>query len=543
MRAKAGGLPYLKFIFRRERLTTPIWLLSFLLFSTGITLAYTHLFATPEDMLLMAQTMTNPAMQALVGPVYGLDSLTPAMLMAQQLLSLMTITVVIMNIFLVIRHTRADEEQGRLEMLRALPIGRLTNPAATLFFAFLTNLALALIIALGLLATNIDGMQAAGAFLYAGSLGAVGFLFAAIALLMAQLFSTARGALTGSFVVMGIFYIMRAFGDMSSADSSTHLLSFISPLGLGLQVSSFYQNICWPLPVLFAQAIVIAVIALLVCRTRDLGEGVIPARTGRQHASAFLQTPLGFTWRLVRGNFIAWSIGMLVIGATYGSVIGEIEQFVQTNEMFQILLGISGDGAEQAIAGEVAASFVALIMVVMAMIAVVPVILIISRLRGEEKQGRLEPIFARSIKRQHLVLLYTIIATLGSAWFILCAALGLYGASIPSGLLDAGETIRSALMYAPAILTLLGLAVFLIGLLPKLTGLVWLVLGYSFMTVYLGPLMSLPDWTAKLSPFGLIPQLPVQEFSAAPLFALSALALVLIFFGIKSFARRDIGRI
>jgi len=533
--SKAGGLKYLAFIFRRERISTPVWILSLLAVSVGVAFAFSQLFATPEDMRMMAETLANPAMQALIGPVYGVDSLTPTMLMAQEMLIFMTITVVIMNIFLVIRHTRTDEEQGRLEMLRALPIGRLTNPAATLFFALLVNLAITLTTALGLIATNIDGMQVCGAFIYAGSIGASGFLFASIALLMAQLFSTARGALTGAFTIMGIFYIMRAFGDMSG-----NILSSISPLGLGLQVSSFYQNIAWPILVIFVQALVIAVIALLVCRTRDLGEGIIPARAGRQHASRFLRTPFGLSWNLVRGNFLAWTIGLLALGATYGAVIGEISEFVQTNEMFQVLLGL---GQGDLVTHEIVESFTSMILVVMAMVAAVPVITIANKIRSEEKQGRLEPIFARSVKRRHLLFTYTIIATLGSAWFIFCSALGLYLAGANTGLLDFGETMRIALFYVPAMLTMLGLTVFLVGLLPKLTGLIWVVFGYSFITVYFGSLLNIPEWAAKLSPFGYHLDLTTERFFTAPLLALSLLAVALCFIGFLAFRRRDIGRV
>ena len=535
--SKAGGLKYLAFIFRRERLNTPIWILSLVAVSVGVAIAFSHLFPTPEDLQLMAETVSNPAMQALIGPVYGLDSLTPSMLMAQEMLAFMMITIIIMNIFLVIRHTRNDEELGRLEMLRALPIGRLTNAASTLFFALLVNLVVAVVIAVGLIFANTPGMQVPGAFVYAFSLGASGFLFAAIALLMAQLFSTSRGAMTGAFTLMGVFYIMRAFGDMNG-----NVLSFISPMGLGLQVSSFYENIWWPILVLFVQALVVAVIALLICRTRDLGEGVIPARAGKQHASKSLQTPTGLAWRLVRGNFIAWSVGLMLLGATYGSVLGEIEEFVKTNEMFQLLLGLGGDAAGDSITGEIASSFAALIMVVMAMIAVVPVVIIVAKIRSEEKQGRLEPVLARSVNRKKLILIYTIIAAVGSVGFMLCCALGLYGAAASTGLLDFGETIRSSLMYLPAILSLLGLAVFLIGLAPKALGLVWLLFAYSFVAVYFGPLMNLPAWTAKLTPFGHIPHSSADSFSATPLIILSAIAAALIALGVQSFAKRDIGR-
>ncbi|MCL2371604.1 ABC transporter permease [Candidatus Saccharibacteria bacterium] len=523
---------YLLFILRRERLMTPIWIASLLAASIGIAIAFQQLFATPEDMRVMAETLANPAMQALIGPTYGIDSLTPAMLMAQELLIFMIITVAIFNIFLVIRHTRTDEEQGRLEMLRALPIGRLTNPAATLLFAFKANLAITLAIALGLIATNMDGMQVCGAFIYAGSIGASGFLFASIALLMAQLFSTSRGALSGSFALMGVFYIARAFGDMSG-----NILSYISPMGLGLRVYSFYDNIAWPILVLFVQAIIIGGIALLVCRNRDLGEGIIPASKGRRHASRFLQTPFGLAWNLSKGNFLAWTIGLFALGATYGAVIGDIAEFVQTNEMFQTLLGL---GQGDLITYQVVESFISMILVVMAMVAAIPVVIIANKIRSEEKQGRIEPIFARAIRRRSLLATYTIIAAFGSAWFIFITALGLYAGGANTGLLNFSNIVHIALFYVPAILVMLGMAVFLVGFLPKLTSLVWVIFGYSFLTVYFGSLLGLPEWMDRLSPFGYHPDLEASGFVTMPFIVLSTTAIALILMGFQAYRSRDL---
>ena len=54
-----------------------------------------------------------------------------------------------------------------------------------------------------------------------------------------------------------------------------------------------------------------------------------------------------------------------------------------------------------------------------------------------------------------------------------------------------------------------GLAVILIGWAPRFTGMVWLYLGYSFL-LYTGGMLKLPDWMAKLSPFGHTP-VPVEE--------------------------------
>jgi ABC-2 type transport system permease protein len=126
---------------------------------------------------------------------------------------------------------------------------------------------------------------------------------------------------------------------------------------------------------------------------------------------------------------------------------------------------------------------------------------------------------------------------------MLASALGLYGASAIAapGILDMGEVVRTALLLVPAVLVMMGLSVFLVGLMPKLSGLVWVLFGYSFMTVYFGPLMNLPEWMAKLSPFGHVPELAAKNISVMPIAVLMVIATALTFIGIISFRRRDVG--
>ena len=80
-------------------------------------------------------------------------------IMAHQMLLFTAVTVAIMNIFLTIRHTRSDEEQGRIEVIRSLPVGRLSSAAATMLVLFLTNLSLGVLTALGLGILGLEGMD------------------------------------------------------------------------------------------------------------------------------------------------------------------------------------------------------------------------------------------------------------------------------------------------------------------------------------------------------------------------------------------------
>jgi len=75
----------------------------------------------------------------------------------------------------------------------------------------------------------------------------------------------------------------------------------------------------------------------------------------------------------------------------------------------------------------------------------------------------------------------------------------------------------------------------------KRQGLVWGYLGYSFFAVYFGVLVRLPEWMAKLSPFGFSPQLPVEPFEPLTAAALGGVSLALWVLGSVGYVKRDIG--
>ncbi|MBO1915323.1 hypothetical protein J4G37_62155, partial [Microvirga sp. 3-52] len=79
----------------------------------------------------IVETMLNPAMTAMVGPAYGIDNYTIGAMFAHEMLLFTAIAFGLMSILLVARHTRSDEEDGRIELIRSLPTGRLSNLAST----------------------------------------------------------------------------------------------------------------------------------------------------------------------------------------------------------------------------------------------------------------------------------------------------------------------------------------------------------------------------------------------------------------------------
>jgi len=518
---------YLRFITRRERVVGLIWILALVGSAALFASIYPRIFPSSDALAAMVGSMNTPAMVAMMGPVYGLESLTVAMAMAQQCLLWLALTAIIMNIFFVNRHTRTDEELGRHEMLASLPVGRLTGSLSTITGAFALNVIISLLTAVFLCALNIDGTTAAGAFAYGFSIGAQGFAFAAITLLTAQLFSTARGSMGVSFAILGAAYILRASGDMNGS-----ALSVISPLGLGLKVEAFYANNFTPIFILLVEAFALIAIALVINAKRDIGAGVFAARKGREHASRFLQNPLGLAWRLSKTSFLAWSLAFLILGASYGAVVGELDNFVAGNDTIRQMIEASGG------ANSLATAFLAMLSSIMAVLISVPVVGAINRLYSEEKRGRLEQIFSKSVSRAKLYGGFITVAVIESVVLEFLLAAGLCVAS--SGELSFGLLLKTGFTYLPAIWVMSGLVVLLVGFIPKLTAVIWAVFGYTFLVMYFGRIMDVPEWAQKITPFGNIPQLPVQEFTIAPLLILTFIAAALTALGVWRFKERDI---
>src|SRR5690625_2987932 len=269
----------LRFMIRRDRIRLPIWLVSITLITILVANAFTDLYATDQESQAIAETMSNPAMSAMVGQGYGLDNYTTGAMMAHQMLLFTAIAVAIMSILLVTRHICADEEDGRIEMIRSLPTGRLSNLHATVLVVSGTNILLALLVGFGLNALQIEEMDLQGSLLYGAVLGVTGIFFTAITALFAQLSENSRGTIGLSFTVLGIAYLIRAIGD-----AGNELISWFSPLGWVLAAEVYVNNYWWPILLTLAIAIILIILAYYLNAIRDLESGFIPAKPGRKRS-------------------------------------------------------------------------------------------------------------------------------------------------------------------------------------------------------------------------------------------------------------------
>ena len=140
-----GTAALISLALRRDRIILPVWLYVFAgsIASTGYS--FRHLYTRlPERLALIASVRGDASVLALSGPVFG-DS--AGSLVAWKVLVFAAGAAGLMGIFTVVRHTRDDEEQGRLELVGATAVGRQAPLAAALAVAFGSCLALILLIA------------------------------------------------------------------------------------------------------------------------------------------------------------------------------------------------------------------------------------------------------------------------------------------------------------------------------------------------------------------------------------------------------------
>ncbi|TNM54150.1 ABC transporter permease [Brevibacterium sediminis] len=530
----AGLGHLLKFMLRRDRLWLPIWVLAL----SALTAYFANAIAVVMDsdsLQAMTAFAKNPVMALITGPGYGLDQVTiPRFIVGMYGVFLM-IGAALMSILTISRHTRAEEQTGRAELVRAGVTGRHTQLIAALALTVFMNLLLSagMAAAFGFSQAEPDSWSAT--MLFTVGIGAVGCVFAAVTAVTVQLSAFARAASSMAGAVLALSFVLRGIGDMSHVSGGgLDWLSWLSPLGWAQQTAPFTLDRWWPLLYSAGLFTVLVVAAAMLQSRRDLGAGIVAERLGRSQAGPLLSTPLGLALCLQASSLIWWSMSMLVMGVVFGSFTGPMDEGAagMPPEILSIMGGRSGivDGY----LGYMALYF-AIIVAAYAVIAA-------GGLRSEESSFHTEPVLATAVSRSGWLASWAMVTLVGAGWLMGMAGLG-EGVGAAMSMDDwslVWPTLLGHLAQAPSIWALLGFAYLLYGLAPRLMSLSWIVFGASAVLALFGGLMQLDDAVLDLSLFTHIGQYPAQDLSAEAVLWLAGIAVVLVGAGILGFRRRDL---
>ncbi|WP_127508573.1 ABC transporter permease [Actinoplanes solisilvae] len=523
-----GTLGLLRFMLRRERVGLPWWLLGATLLVLVQSTQSQNLYGTPEELANLRRTIGgNTAVIAMSGPTRLLDSIGGEVMF--EIFAFTAIVVALMTMFLVGRHTRADEEAGRAELMRSARVGRHAPLAAALALAGLADLSAGLLV---FAATYGTGLPIGGSALAGAAVAAVGVTFAALTAVAAQLFENTRAVYGAVAFVLGAAYALRAVGDAGNG-----ALSWLSPIGWGQRTFPYAGDRWWPLLLPLTTSALLVVLAAALLARRDFGAGLVPSRAGRATASPALGNAFGLAWRLQRPALVGWVAGLMLLGAAYGSVGNSIEQYVEDNpEIAQFLAG----GAQS-----VVDSYLALTVSLSALIASAYGVTSVLRLRVEETSGRAEPVLATRTSRLVWLASHTVVALAGSALAMLAIGTG-EGLAYALTVSDLGQVPRLigvAFAYLPAVWLIIAVTVLAVGWLPEAAApIAWTTVGYCAVVGLFADSFDLPGWTQRASPFAQTPRVPLDTLTVAPLLIIGMIAAASAVTGYAGLRRRDFGR-
>jgi ABC-2 type transport system permease protein len=511
---------------RRDRIRLPVWILGLPAMSGASAVAVQDLYNTPEKVAGYGATVTGSAAGKLLnGTPVAVD--TMGGITAYEITSTAAVIVALMVTFLVVRHTRAEEETGRAELLRGTVLGRHAATAATLAVAIGASVLAGVLDALVLAGT---GLSTGGSLLHGAGLTSIGLVFTAIALAAAQLTANARGALGIAGAVMAVLFLLRGVGAVQDS-----WLVWLSPFGWQQAVNAYGDQRWWPLALVVALAAVVLAVTVWLTAHRDAGAGLWHPSPGRPRATRMLGTPVGLAFRLQRGLVIGWTVGLVLLAGLFGALGREVITLVESNPD---LADVFGAGAGAAILD----AFFAYSIAFMSVLASAFTLASMLRLRQEEDAGRAESVLATGLSRTAWVLgsvAVTVLATVG-IMLLVGVAMGGTHAVIGEDSDPFWSIVGAAVAQAPAALLVGAVALLLQGLVPRWSLAAWAVLAFALVQVYLGELLRFPGWVAGLSPFWHLPEVPVEDFTAVPALVVGALAVLAGVAGLVGFRRRDV---
>ena len=517
---------------RRDRIMLPAWVYVITALVAGTAYTFRKVYTPATRAQLQVTAGHNPAFLFLYGKPYATSV---GALTAWRYGVWASILASLVAIFLVVRHTRADEEAGRLELIGAGVVGRHAPLTVALVVAGTGSVLLAVLITAAL---TVLGLPAAGSAALALAIAATSLAFACVAALAAQIASGARTARGIAAAVLGAAYLLRAIGDSAGAQGPAWL-SWLSPLGWIEFTRPFAGNRWWVLALPLALAALTGGAAYAVAARRDYGAGLVTARPGRPQAGRLLRGPFGLAWRLQRGALAGWAAGFAFGAAAAGAAAKGIGSLLGgSTQLKHVFTSMGGQTA-------LTNAYLAAIMSMAGLAAAAYAVAAVNRLRAEETGQLAELVLATATGRIRWALSHGTIAAAGSAALLavagLAAGLG-YGLRAGDAGLEVSRLLGAALAQWPASLAVAGAVVVLFGAVPRATvagG--WTVVSAVVLVAFFGPLLRFPGWIMDTSPFTHVPKLPGGPVHAAPLLWLTLAAALLTAAGLAALRRRDIG--
>ena len=520
-----------KLYLKRDWKKIIIWILGLGLFSGGFVSAFEEI-GKGQGLMGMYETLKNPAMISMVGPtpVESVADYTLGAMYAHEMLLFCGLFAMIMAALHVVSHTRREEEYGLTELVRSFQVGRQANSFAVITEIILINALLTIFIYGVMISFGADTITAKGSLLFGASIGMAGILGGVVALVMAQIMATSTGATGSSLGIVGLLYILRAGTDVSNVN-----FSMLNPMGWTYLTYPFTKNNWVPLSFAVVFCIITVIIAFALEGGRDMGAGYLPVREGRESAKKSLLSVPGLFIKINKGVVISWLVAFVIMGAAYGSIYGDMQTFLSSNEVMKQMFTLSGVSIEESFTGTI-------MMVMIGLVSILP-IAIVNKLYSEEVRLHLSQLYATKVTRAQLYWVSVILAVVVGTVGILLASGSLGGTAISamgdSSTMNLKQFVAAGYNFLPSVLFFIGLAALVLGWVPKLGKAIYVYLGYSFALNYFGGILDLPEWFSKTAVQSWIPRMPVDQFDGVIFITMTVISILLMVLGYIGYRTRD----
>ncbi|AOW94071.1 ABC transporter permease [Rhodococcus sp. WMMA185] len=521
-----GTLHFLRLFLRRDRVVLPLWILIFAATPALYIVSIADIYTTEDQLAAFAATTAaSPAQIAMFGPIFSSSLGSVGLWKAGIYYTFIALAVILTFV----RHTRAEEENGRAELLDSTSVGRYASLTAALIFTGGASVIAGMLCTATLLTQDVP---ASGSVAFGTSLACAGLVFTGVAAVAAQLSAGARVARGIALSVLGAAFALRAVGDAGSGT-----LSWFSPLGWALQIRPYADERWWVVLPSLATTLVLVWVAYVLVQRRDVGAGLIAERPGPTIASPTLAGTVGLAWRMHRGTLAAWTVGLGFYGLLIGSAASGIGGQLGDSQAIRDIMTRMG-GSES-----LEESFIGYAFTMLGMAAAAYAISACLRLHSEENAQRIESVTAGPVGRVRLASSHILFALLGPAVAVVAAGVTAgvaYGVSIDNVGGTLPGIVGAALVQVPAIWMLAGVTVLLFGFVPRFTPAAWGVLVAFLLIFMVGSIAQFPQAVLNLEPFSHAPKLPGEQFEATPIVWLLLIAIALITVGVTAFRRRDL---
>lgn len=524
----------------RDRFTTPIWVLGITALGVAAATAIANEFSVEGDRTAIVMVASaSPAFLFLRGTP---DGTSVGAVMFFQSYSFMAVLAALMSTFLVVRHTRTEEESGRAELVSSTSITRTAPLIGTLLLGGFANVVLSLFVCIGLM---LAGLPARGSVVAGLAVGAVGAVFVGVAAVVAQLVVTGRAANGITAGAVGIAFVLRGIGDAlgEPTDDLLHVRSswwsWLSPIGWGQRSSPFGEIDVKILLVPVTAAVLLAAVALILRQRRDLGWALVSWDRGKEGASAWGRSLPGLLFRLHRGSLAGWCAGVAVLGLLAGALGPVVADVTEGNASVTDLIGRLVPGIQP----DITDVFLAALLGIAGVLAAAAGVHTILRLRAEETEGRGELVLSTSVTRARLLLTSLAFAV---ASVVLVAAVCGVAADVARAVTmrstaELGVLTAAAFAHVPAALVFVSLTAVVFATIPRAT----VALGWGLVVIGLilgqfGDLIGLPEWIQDVSPFRHSSAVPAEDFQFVPAAVLTGIAIALGSAATALYRRRDL---